>query len=86
MAEEKFEEALKKLEAIVSKLEDSRLSLEESLTSFEEGVRLSKLCNRLLEKAEKKVEVLTKGSDGALNKTPFEPEGEKEENKDDEQA
>lgn len=73
MPKEKFEEALKKLEKIVSRLEEGEISLEESLKLFEEGIRLSRFCNQKLDEAEKKVEILMKGKDGALRPEPFEP-------------
>jgi len=79
MAEEKFEEALGRLEGIVSKLEGGDLDLEESLKLFEEGIRLSHLCCKRLDEAEKKVEILLKNSEGVLKPRPFEPGGEKEE-------
>lgn len=79
MAEEKFEEALSRLEGIVSKLEGGDLDLEESLKLFEEGIRLSHLCSKKLDEAEKKVEILLRNSEDILRSQPFEPEEEKEE-------
>lgn len=70
MAEIKFEEALKKLEKIVTDLEMGKLSLEESLKKYEEGVRLAQSCSKILESAQKKVEVLTK-KDGTFALKPF---------------
>ncbi len=58
MAVLKFEEALGRLEEIVQVLERSELSLDESLKAFEEGVKLSKNCLKLLDDAEKRVEIL----------------------------
>ena len=69
--EEKFEDALKRLEGIVRKLEDGDLPLEDSLKYFEEGVKLSRLCARKLDEAEKKVEVLMKEKNGSLKAKPF---------------
>ena len=62
----KFEDALSKLEEIVKKLESGELSLEESLVAFEEGIRLSRICSKQLDEAEKKIEILTKAEDGQL--------------------
>jgi exodeoxyribonuclease VII small subunit len=76
VAEQKFEDAFQKLESIVKKLEDGKLSLEESLKAFEEGVRLSRLCSKKLDEAEKKVEILLKDSDGRLVPKPFSLEEE----------
>lgn len=51
-----FEEALKKLEAIVTKLEAGEVSLEDSVTLYEEGMKLSKHCSEILEKAELRID------------------------------
>ncbi|MDP2681630.1 MAG: exodeoxyribonuclease VII small subunit [Deltaproteobacteria bacterium] len=74
MAEIKFEDALKRLEEIVDALEKGDIPLEKSLKIFEEGVRLSRLCNKMLDKAEKKVEILMRSENGELEARPFEPE------------
>ncbi len=53
-----FETTLSRLEALVCEMEKGDLSLEESLKRFEEGVHLSKSCSKILNEAEKKVEML----------------------------
>ncbi|OHB91162.1 MAG: exodeoxyribonuclease VII small subunit, partial [Planctomycetes bacterium RIFCSPHIGHO2_12_39_6] len=68
------EDALKKLGEIVDALESGELSLEKSLKLFEEGVRLSRHCNKMLDKAEKKVEILMRNEKGELVAKQFEPE------------
>lgn len=55
-----FEEAMEKLEKISTELEDGKLTLDESVEKFEEGMKLSKVCNDILEKAEKKITMLVK--------------------------
>jgi exodeoxyribonuclease VII small subunit len=72
MAEIKFEEALTRLEKIVRELEEGNLSLDDSLKRYEEGIKLSRLCTRKLEEAQKKVEILIKSDDGRLVVKPFE--------------
>lgn len=64
MAAVKFEQAMARLEAIVGQLENGDLSLDESLKIFEEGIRLSKNCLKVLEDAERKVEVLVQDTNG----------------------
>jgi exodeoxyribonuclease VII small subunit len=76
MAEIKFENALKRLEEIVDTLDKGDIPLERSLKIFEEGVRLSRLCNKMLDKAEKKVEILMRDETGGLEAKPFEGEVE----------
>ena len=56
----KFDAAIKELERIVQELESRDMPLEKALKAFEEGVKLTRHCNKLLEEAERKVEVLTK--------------------------
>ncbi|MCW8877482.1 MAG: exodeoxyribonuclease VII small subunit [Kangiellaceae bacterium] len=58
-----FEQQLEQLEAIVDGLEEGELSLEESLSQFEKGVKLTKECQKLLDSAQQKVEILTKDGD-----------------------
>ena len=64
MAAIKFEKVLSRLETIVTELEEGELSLDESLKVFEEGVKLSKTCLKMLDDAEKKVEILVQDKDG----------------------
>ena len=64
MAAVKFEQAMARLEAIVGELEKGDLPLDESLKIFEEGIRLSKNCLKVLEEAERKVEVLVQDTNG----------------------
>lgn len=72
MAEMKFEDALKKLEKIVDDMEKGELSLDEAMKKYEEGVRLSKVCSKKLEEAERKVEILIRSETGELKAQPFE--------------
>jgi exodeoxyribonuclease VII small subunit len=60
----KFEEAMARLETIVAELEKGDLPLDESLKIFEEGIKLSKNCLKMLDEAERKVEILIQDRDG----------------------
>ena len=73
-----FERSLLRLEEVVRKLESPQLSLDEAMKLFEEGVALSRECQKQLEEAEGKVEILLKKADGKMVAQPFEPEGEGE--------
>ena len=66
-----FEEYLKRLEEIVRALENGDTPLDESMKLFEEGVSLSATCNELLEKAEQKVSMLTRGENGEMQEAPM---------------
>lgn len=69
-----FEEALARLEAIVQELEEGEADLDRTLSLYEEGVRLSKLCHKRLEAAEKKIEVLVKKEGGRFERRALEEE------------
>ena len=49
-----FETALEKLEAAVDRLEQGDLPLEDALRTFEDGVRWSRACHQLLDRAEQR--------------------------------
>lgn len=70
-----FEQSMKELEQIAEKLSDGDISLDESIKLFENGMKLSKNCQKILEDAEKKVNILI-NKDGEVEKEPF---GETEE-------
>ncbi|MEK7397427.1 MAG: exodeoxyribonuclease VII small subunit [Candidatus Poribacteria bacterium] len=55
-----FEEALEKLQSVVKNLEGGELNLENALACFEEGVRLARICQERLGRAEQKVDILMK--------------------------
>lgn len=58
-----FEDIMKKLEQIANELEKGNLNLDDSVKKFEEGIKLSKMCNEILEKAEKKITMLIRDGD-----------------------
>lgn len=66
-----FEENMKKLEEIAVELEKGDLDLDTSVKKFEEGMKISKECSEMLEKAEKKITMLIKGDDGELTEENF---------------
>ena len=68
-----FEAGLEELERIVKDLEKGDLPLERSLELFESGMRLSSLCERQLEEAESRVEILLKRG-GEMTAVPFKAE------------
>ncbi len=78
MAGVKFEQAMARLEAIVGELEKGDLPLDESLKIFEEGIRLSKNCLKVLEEAERRVEVLVQEKNGKKELRAFSPAEEED--------
>jgi exodeoxyribonuclease VII small subunit len=71
-----FERSLGRLEEVVRKLESPQLSLDEAMKLFEEGVSLSRECQKQLEEAEGRVEILLKKADGKMVAETFEAEGD----------
>jgi exodeoxyribonuclease VII small subunit len=69
-----FERSLARLEEIVRRLESPDLQLDEAMKLFEEGIELSRQCQKQLEEAEARVEILLKKADGKVEAAPFEPE------------
>ncbi len=67
-----FEKKLARLEEIVGKMEGGDVSLEDSLKLFEEGVQLSRTCQKELDQAEQKVELLLgQDAQGQAQTQPF---------------
>lgn len=70
MEDKNFEELMNDLEIIANELEKGDLNLEESITKFEEGMKLSKKCNEIIEKAENKITILLQ-KDGEILEENF---------------
>jgi len=54
-----FESAIKELEGLVAQMEQGDITLEKSLENFERGIELSRACQKALQEAEQKVQILT---------------------------
>lgn len=67
-----FKDAIEELEKITNTLEGTELELEKSLELFERGVELIKYCQKKLDAAEAKVEVLTDSLEGGIEAVPEE--------------
>ncbi len=66
-----FEENMKQLEQIANELEKGDLDLDASVKKFEDGMRISKQCSDMLEKAEKKITMLIQDANGELTEANF---------------
>jgi exodeoxyribonuclease VII small subunit len=64
-----FEEAIGQLKEIVSKIEQGEIPLQDSLEQYEKGMALIKHCRGILQKAEKRIEKISK-------EEPSEPENQ----------
>ena len=63
MAEVNFEKAIKELEKIVETLESQEINIDKAIKLYQEGLSLVSECNKSLESARKKVEMVVKGKD-----------------------
>ncbi len=68
-----FEEAIVKLEEIVLKLEEEDVPLEKAIDFYQEGMKLSKLCDDILQNAQEKMTQILKDGNTV---EPFEIQGE----------
>ena len=55
-----FEQAIKELTDIVGKIEQGQIPLQDSLEQYERGMELIKHCRMILQKAEKRIEKISK--------------------------
>ncbi len=70
MAKKSFESSLKTLEEITRALETGELSLDDSLKKFDEGIKLAELCNKKLDEAQAKIDILLNKND-SITAEPF---------------
>ena len=71
-----FEESLAELETIMAELESGELTLDKMMEHYGKGVKALQLCRKVLDDAEKKIELLVKTKDGELKTEPFPAENE----------
>lgn len=70
-----YEAAVSELESLVERLEKGDISLEESLKLYERGVLLTRDCQKALQAAEQKVQMLLQQS-GQSDLVDFDPDSE----------
>lgn len=69
-----LETSLKEINEVIEKMEHSDLTLEQSLKHFEQGIGLIKNCQKILEEAEQKVQLLVANSNNPDDLKPYTPE------------
>ncbi len=65
--DQNFEKAMKRLEEIGDALESGDIALEESIKLYEEGIQLIDFCQKKLNEVEKKVQKLSRDSEGKFH-------------------
>lgn len=68
---ESFEKNLERLNSIVEQMESADLPLEKALELYEEGMTVSAVCQKQLDEAEGRVEILRKRAEGKMAAEPF---------------
>jgi exodeoxyribonuclease VII small subunit len=71
-----FEDSIKRLKTIVDKIEQGEIPLQDSLEQYEQGMLLIKHCRDILQKAEKRIEKISKeqSPEASSAETETEPE------------
>jgi exodeoxyribonuclease VII small subunit len=77
--ESDFEEALGALEEIVEAMESDRMPLAELLTSYEQGTRFLKVCQKRIDEAQAKIELIARQAESdEIALTDFDPSADNE--------
>jgi exodeoxyribonuclease VII small subunit len=71
-----LEESLTEITLLIEKMENGDLSLEQSLERFERGITLIKNCQKILQDAEQKVQILTQANNNEQLDSYETPENE----------
>ena len=72
-AQPTFEEAMAQLEKFVADIASGKVGLEESLVMYEKGMELVRRCRAILDRAEKRIEVLAQADpdSSGLRASPY---------------
>ena len=57
-------------------MESDQLPLGDLIESYEKGMRLHRICQKRLEEAQDRIEVIRRKADGELTAEPFDPEAD----------
>lgn len=70
-----FESAYERLESIVRELEADGMSIDRAVDLYEDGVRLVRLCNARLDRAEMRISRLASTDGGGFEVVPLDVRG-----------
>ena len=73
---ENFEEALAELESIAHELESGELGMDDAIDRYGEGIEYARFCQKKLDEAERRIEILQKTKNGSIEKTPIRIKGD----------
>ena len=66
-----FEDALEQLEALVREMESDQVPLDDLIKNYEEGTRLYRVCEKRLDEAQGRIEIIRKKRNGEHVLEPF---------------
>lgn len=66
-----FEDALEQLELLVKEMESDKISLEDLMVKYELGTQLHQVCEKRLDEAQGRIEIIRQQKDGSLAVEPF---------------
>lgn len=72
-AEPTYEEAYAELEALVREMESDELPLGDLIEAYEKGIRLHALCQKRLEEAQGRIEIIRRRANGEVDLEDFAP-------------
>ena len=78
-----FEDALTQLEELVQDMESDRMPLEELIEKYERGSNLYRICEKRLDEAQGRIEIIRKKRNGETVVEPFGEEEAKKEKEED---
>ena len=70
-----FEDAMEALESLVRGMESNRIPINDLIEGYEKGTELYRICQKRLDEARGRIELIRRRSDGEADLEPFE-EGE----------
>ena len=71
-----LENAIVQIDSILAEMEGGKLPLNQLISRYEEGVKLVKLCQEQLHKAEQRIQIVTKEAEGVFALKDFKADDE----------
>ena len=68
-----FETLLARVETLVRELESGDIGIEDAMLRYEEGMRAVQACRKVLDDAERRIEILVRGEGSEWKTEDFEP-------------
>ncbi len=66
-----FEEALVRLESLIQGMDSDQVPLDDLIKNYEEGISLYEICEKRLDEAQGRIDLIRKKRDGSVELEPF---------------